>query len=166
MVDSPSDGAVAKAPRWDLADTEGCGAGNSFSWCSWMFSGYVDIYRRRKSVKGATRGPRGRGRAHPYWARRPPSWPPRLLLYVHSKSPGLHLFQKDHSRRFHSVWNPFDIPFLRNTEIGKKTAIWAANGVFGQSVQPVLMRTSIPLLHPQPLLLYILDQLLEIAHAN
>ncbi|XP_048560852.1 cyclin-K-like isoform X2 [Triticum urartu] len=30
----------------------------------------------------------------------------------------------------------------------------------------LLMRTSIPLLHPQPLLLYILDQLLELAHAN
>ena len=29
-----------------------------------------------------------------------------------------------------------------------------------------LMRTSIPLLHPQTLLLYILDQLLELAHAN
>ena len=28
-----------------------------------MFSGYVEIYRRRKSVRGATRGPRGRGRA-------------------------------------------------------------------------------------------------------
>ena len=40
--------APAKAPRWDLADTEGCGGGNSFSWCSWMFSGYVDIYRRRR----------------------------------------------------------------------------------------------------------------------
>ena len=30
----------------------------------------------------------------------------------------------------------------------------------------LLMRTSIPLLHPQPLLLYILDRLLELAHAN
>ena len=29
-----------------------------------------------------------------------------------------------------------------------------------------LMRTSIQLLHPQPLLLYILDQLLELVHAN
>ena len=29
-----------------------------------------------------------------------------------------------------------------------------------------MMRTSIPLLHPQPLLLYILDQLLQLAHAN
>ena len=31
--------------------------------------------------------------------------------------------KKDRSRRFHSVWTPFDIPFLRNTEIGKKIAI-------------------------------------------
>ena len=53
-------------------------------------------------------------------ARRAPSWPPPLFLDFHSKSPGLHLFQKDRSRRFHSVWTPFDIPFLRNTEIGKK----------------------------------------------
>ena len=29
-----------------------------------------------------------------------------------------------------------------------------------------MMRTLIPLLHPQPLLLYILDQLLELVHAN
>jgi hypothetical protein len=35
-----------------------------------------------------------------------------------------------------------------------------------RQVQDDLMRTSIPLLHPQPLLLYILDQLLELAHAN
>ena len=123
MVDSPSDGAPAKAPRWDLTDTEGCGGGNRVSWCSWMFLGYVDIYRRRKSVRGATRGPRGWGRTHPPRARPPASWPPRLLLDVHFKSPGLRLFQKDLSRRFHSIWTPFDIPFLRNTEIGKKTAI-------------------------------------------
>ena len=32
--------------------------------------------------------------------------------------------------------------------------------------QGILMRTSIQLLHPQPLLLYILDQLLELVHAN
>ena len=28
-----------------------------------MFLGYMDIYRRKKSVRGATRGPRGWGRA-------------------------------------------------------------------------------------------------------
>ena len=57
----------------------------------------------------------------PYrWVRPPPSWTPPLLLDVHPKSPGSRLFQKDRSRRFHSVWTPFDIPFLRNTKIGKK----------------------------------------------
>ena len=65
----------------------------------------------------------GGGHTHPPRARLPASWPPWLLLDVHSKSPGLPLFQKDRSRRFHSVWTPFDIPFLRNTEIGKKTTI-------------------------------------------
>ena len=72
-----------KAPRWDLADTEGYGGGIRFS-CS-----------------------------------------PRLLLEFHSKSSGSRLFQKDRLRRFHSVLTSFDIPFLRNTEIGKKTRIWA-----------------------------------------
>ena len=125
MINPPSDGAPEKTPRWDILGTEGCGGGIRFSWCSWMFLGYVDIYRRRKSVRGATRGPRGRGRTHPHRACRPPSWPPRLLLDVHSKSPGLRLFQKDRSRRFHSIWTPFDIPFLRNTKTGNKTAIRA-----------------------------------------
>ena len=42
---------------------------------------------------------------------------PSPLDHVRSK--------KSRSQRFHSVWTPFDIPFLRNTEIGKKIAIWA-----------------------------------------
>ena len=64
MVDSPSGRVPAKAPRWDLADTEGYGGGNCVSWCSWMFSGSVDIYRRKKYVGGRPRGPRDR-RARP-----------------------------------------------------------------------------------------------------
>ena len=48
VIDSPSGGALAKAPRWDLADTEGYGGGNIFSWSPLMFSGYVGIYRRKK----------------------------------------------------------------------------------------------------------------------
>ena len=32
VVDSSSGGVPAKATRWDLADTEGYGGGNSFSW--------------------------------------------------------------------------------------------------------------------------------------
>ena len=73
-------------------------------------------------VKKQTRRPRGTEVRLPPWARLPASWPPRCFLDVHSKSPGLCLFQKRFSRRFHSVWTPFDIPFLRNTEIGKKNS--------------------------------------------
>ena len=61
MVDSPFGGAPAKAPRWDLADTEGYGGGNWVSGAPWMFSGYVGLYRRKKYVGGRPRGPRDRG---------------------------------------------------------------------------------------------------------
>ena len=58
-------------------------------------------------------------------ARPPPSWPPRGFLDGGSKSPGSYLMRKSRSRRFHSVWTPFDILFLRNSEIGKKQQFWA-----------------------------------------
>ena len=80
------------------------------------------IYRRKKYVGGRSWGLGDRGRAQERWARPPISWPPRLLLDLHSKSSGSRSFQKSRSRRFHSVWTPFDIPFLRNTEIGKKSS--------------------------------------------
>ena len=119
MINAPSGGAPEKAPRWDLTGTEVCGGANRFLAPYLVVWGYVGIYRRKKYVGGLPRGPRDRG------ARPPPSWPARLFLDFHSKSYGSRLFQKDRSRRFHSVWTPFDIPFLRNTEIGKKTAIRA-----------------------------------------
>ena len=73
----------------------------------------------------AARGAHETGGA-PYRGARPPlSWGPRELLDLHSKLSGSCSFQKSRSRRFHSIWTPFDIHFLRNTEIGKKTAIWA-----------------------------------------
>ena len=75
-------------------------------------------------VKQSPRRPRGRGVPTP-WARPPPSWPPPFFLDVGSKSPGSYSVRKSRSRRFHSVSTLFDIPFLRNTEIGNKTAIWA-----------------------------------------
>ena len=116
--------APEQTPRWDLADTEGYGGGNISSVSPWMFSGYVGLYRRKKYVGGRPRGPQDRGRAQEGWARPPISCPPRLLLDLHSKISGSRSFQKSRSRWFHSVWTPFDIPFLRNTEIGKKIAIW------------------------------------------
>ena len=72
MVDSPSSRAPAKAPRWDLADTEGYGGGNCVSLAPWMFSGYVGLYRRKKYVGGRPRGPRDRG-ARPVLVGAPPT---------------------------------------------------------------------------------------------
>ena len=63
VVDSPSGRVLAKAPRRDLADTEGYGGGNCVSSAPWMFLGYVGLYRRKKYVGGRPRGPRDRGHA-------------------------------------------------------------------------------------------------------
>ena len=103
---------TGKAPRWDLMVIEGWGSGKVVSWLPLMFLGYKSIYRRKKYVGGAMRGPRGWGRAYPPWARPPASWLPPVFLDLHSKSAGLRLFRKSRSRRFHSVWTPFGIPFL------------------------------------------------------
>ena len=60
----PSGGAPEKAPRSDLTGTEGCGGGNRVSWCSWMFSGYMDIYIGGRSRSVEKRGAhKGGGRA-------------------------------------------------------------------------------------------------------
>ena len=80
-MDSPSGGAPATAPRWDLADTEGYGGGNSFSWSPLMVSGYVGIYRRKKYVGG---------RSCP-----PISWPPRFLTCTPSSLD--HVRSKNHA---------------------------------------------------------------------
>ena len=61
MADSPSGRTLAKAPRWDLADTEGYSGGNCFALAPWMFLEYIGIYRRKKYVGGRSRGPGDRG---------------------------------------------------------------------------------------------------------
>ena len=119
----PSGGAPEQAPRRDLVDTESCGDGIRFLAPVLIVWGYVGIYRRKKYVGGAPRGPRGRG-ARPRGARPPPSLPPHLFLGVGSKSPGSRSVRKSRSRRFHSVWTPFDISFLRNPKTGKKQQFW------------------------------------------
>ena len=122
---SPSGRVPEQGLDWFLVATEACGGRTPDIFCFSMFLGYVDLYRRKKSVGGCSRGPGDRGRAQEGWARPPISWPPQLLLDLHSKSSGSCSFQKSRSQTFHSVWTPFDIPFLRNTEIGKKIAIRA-----------------------------------------
>ena len=49
----------------------------------------------------------------------PTSWPPLLCLDIGSKSPRSSSLRKSRSRRFHSVWTPFDISFL---------IIWGSSG--------------------------------------
>ena len=79
---------------WLSVATEASGGGTPDLLCSLMFLGYMEIYRQKKYVKGATRGPRG-WRARPGgWARPPASWPPRRTPNVHSKSSGHLLVQK------------------------------------------------------------------------
>jgi len=122
VIESPSGRSLEKAPRWDLTGTEGCDGGKVVSWLSWMFLGYMGIYRQKKYFDGAPWGPRGWGCAYPLGAP-PASWKLCGLPDLYSKYPGLCLFQERSPRRFRSIWIPFDIPFLRNTEIGKKTTI-------------------------------------------
>ena len=63
MRDPPSGRVPEQGPGWFLVATEACGGGTPDLSLSSMFVGYVDLYRRKKSVGGASRGPR-EGRVH------------------------------------------------------------------------------------------------------
>ena len=119
MIDSPSGMSPEMAPRWDLTGTEGCSGGKVVSWLPLMVLGYKSIYRKRNRSVELRGAHEGGGCASP-WACPLASWPPRGVPDFNSKSSGLCLFQERSSRRFHSVWIPFGILFLQNTEIGKK----------------------------------------------
>ena len=104
-------------------DTESCGGGIRFLAPTLFVWGYVGIYRRKKYARGATRGPRGRGRAlggrpHPR---------DRLFCSLEQGPSLLGLIREENHvpKRIFFVWTPFDILFLRNTEIGKKQQFWA-----------------------------------------
>ena len=60
---SPSGRVPEQAPERFLVATEACGGGTPDLSSVSMFLGYVDLYRRKKSVGGASRGPGDRGRA-------------------------------------------------------------------------------------------------------
>ena len=132
VINAPSGGAPEKAPRWDLTGTEGCGGGKVVSWLSPIDLGYKSIYRRKKYVSGATRGPRGWGAPTP-WARPPALWLPRGVPDFDSKSSGLLSVQERSSRRFHSVWTPFGIHFLRSSKTRKKQKLALGSRLIGQS---------------------------------
>ena len=58
---SPSGRVPEQGPDWFLVATEACGGGTPDLLCSLMFLGYMDIYRRKKSVGRCSRGPRDSG---------------------------------------------------------------------------------------------------------
>ena len=71
MIDAPSGGALEKAPRWDLVDTESYDGGIRVLATYLVVWGYVGICRRKEYVGGATWAPRGwrarlGGRRAPY----------------------------------------------------------------------------------------------------
>ena len=61
MIDAPFGGASEQAPRWELVDTESYSGGIRVLAPVLIVWGYVDIYRRKKYVGGATGGPQGWG---------------------------------------------------------------------------------------------------------
>ena len=63
MIIPPSGRVPEQGPDWFLVATEACGGATPEIFCSPMVLGYIDIYRRKKSGRGATRGARGGGRA-------------------------------------------------------------------------------------------------------
>ena len=63
MRDPPSGRVPEQGLDWFLVAIVACGGGTPDLLCSLMFLGYKDIYRQKKSVRGATRGPRGWGHA-------------------------------------------------------------------------------------------------------
>ena len=54
---SPSGRVPEQGPDLFLVATEACDGGTPDLFCSSMFLGYMDIHRRKKSVRGATRDP-------------------------------------------------------------------------------------------------------------
>ena len=123
MRDPPSDRVPEQGPDWFLVATEGCGGGTpdlGYFLEVFVFIGIfgVGLTSGGSPSRPRDRGPRPGGRARP-----PTSCPPRSFLGVGSKSPGSYSGRKSRSRKVYSIWTPFDIPFLRNTEIGKKIAI-------------------------------------------
>ena len=61
---------------WFLVATKASGGGTPDLLCSPMFLEYMEIYRRKKYVRGARGAHEGGGRALGGWARHPTSWPP------------------------------------------------------------------------------------------
>ena len=70
MRDPPSGRVPEQGLDWFLVAIEASGGRTTDLLCSLIVLGYMGIYRRKKYVRGATRGPRG-WRARPGGGRAP-----------------------------------------------------------------------------------------------
>ena len=116
---SPLQQGAGTGLDWFSVATEACGGGTPDLLCSLMFLGYMDIYRQNKSARGATRGPRGWGRA---------SLPRGFLEASLTSTPSLlDCFRSKNNSSESFI--PFGLRliflFFETLKIDKKTTIWA-----------------------------------------
>ena len=91
---SPSGRVPEQGPDWFLVAIEACGGGTPDLSSPSIVLGYMGIYRRKKSVGGATRGPRDTGHAQgggrallsPVLLEASLAWTPSLPDHVRSKN--------------------------------------------------------------------------------
>ena len=118
---SPCGRVLEQGPDWFLVATEAYGGGTPDLLFSWMFSGYMEIYRRKKSVRGATRGPRG-------WRARPclvfSSLIPWRALQVSRIAflPKITFLKV--SFRLDSVWYSFSVKHWNKGKTETGTGLW------------------------------------------
>ena len=122
--DSPLWQGARTGLDWFSVATEASGGGTPDLFCSVMFLGYVDIYRRKKSVRGAMRRPRGRGRAPPSWWPQKSSGPPPVLC-------GLLLVQKWSPWSFRSIGLRLIFLFCDTLKQGKKQKLALGSRLIG-----------------------------------
>ena len=100
MWDPPSGRVPEQAPERFLVATEACGGGTPDLSSSSMFLGYVDLYRRKKSVGGASRGPGDRGEPRG-WAcplsPRPLEAPPTAFFHLYKSTYPKNIEDEDRS---------------------------------------------------------------------
>ena len=74
MRDPPSGRVPEQGPDWFLVATEASGGGTPDLLCVLEVLGYMELYRQKKHVRGATRAPRGRGARPRGVGTPPPLW--------------------------------------------------------------------------------------------
>ena len=118
MIESPFGRLPENAPTWDLMGIQASGGGKVFSWLFLVSREYLGIYRSKNRVRRAAVGPQARGRAPP--STRPYGLSPHGRSPAFLSKPGRFLLvQEKSSRRFYSVWTPFNIPYLQYSKTRK-----------------------------------------------